>query len=221
MAKLGGFINVSAIRGKLGGQVFTKGRSGATLRVRVKGANPRSAAQSTVRANLAQGSRAASALSSTNRALWVSYGQSLTFHNPVSGAAYNPSWITIYNKLWQDLKLATVGAATPTTPPASPYSGDTITLTAAGSSGTITWTGSAQQTAGSTTFFLMQKLKSANRTPGAKKYVIAKVLPVPATPFQVTKTGLPAGTYAVGYKFVNTTTGQSSLPVFLGNVTVS
>jgi hypothetical protein len=221
MAKLGAFINTTAIRGKLGGQVFTAGRSGATLRTRVKGKNPRSVTQSSRRANLAVAARAAKALSSANVTNWKTYVAGITKHNAVSGAAYHPSWFNAYVGLYADLLLATPGAAAPTTSPSTAYTGDTITITAAGTSGTITYTGSAQQTAGSKTMFLAQKLAAPNRTPGAKKYTILGTSAVPTTPFQVAFSSLPAGTYAVGYKFVNTTTGQTSLPVFLTNVIVT
>lgn len=221
MAKLGNFLNVSNIRGKVAGNVYSKGRSGATMRVRTKGANPRTAAQSNVRAQLAAGARFFKALTGSQLTAYKAYAATITKHNAVSGAAYSPAAVDALVALYVIYKLITPGVAFPTTPPAAPFVGDTITQTAAGSAGTITFTGSAAQTAGDTTIFLIQKLKSANRVPGAKAYRIGKIAVTPSTPFQVTITGLAAGTYAVGYQSALVATGQTSGRTFLGNVIVS
>jgi len=221
MALLGQPLVVSEIRGSVGGGVYTKGRSGPVMRNRVTPRNPRSSAQTTIRANMSAASRGASALSSTNKALWSTAAAAITKHNRVSGNAYNPSWITYYNSLTIAYLLGTPGGTPPTTPPTTPYSGDTITLTATGGSGSIVYTGSAQQTAGSKTEFLYQRLTAPNRAPKPKGYKIYSVAAVPATPFQVTASGLAAGTYSVGYKFIKTATGQESPMVVIGTVTVT
>lgn len=221
MAKLGGFIQVADIRGKLGGNVFSKARNGATLRIRVKPRNPRSTDQSDVRALMTAGARAAKVLSSSDVLAWKSYASSITKHNDVSGQAYNPSWITALTALYVPFFLATPGGTFPTTPPASPYSGDVITVTAAGGSGQIQITGSAQSTADNTVFLYAEKLKSANRAPSNKPGKLISVAPIPTTPFHVTVTGLDPGDYAVKMKFVLTTTGQEGPIVSLGTVTVS
>ncbi len=221
MAKLGNFLNVTAIRGSVGGDVYTRGRSGPTMRARVKGRNPRSSRQSVARANMAEGARAAKSLSLSNKALWVTYAASITKHNSVSGAAYHPSWITAFNEVALPFYAMTPGGTAPVTPPTSPFVGDVITLTAAGASGKITFTGSAQQTSGMKTALLVQLLASPNRTPNPNGYTLNLWGEVPATPFHLDTGPLPAGTYAVGYKFGLIATGQETLPVFLANVIVT
>lgn len=221
MAKLGGFIQVADIRGKLGGNVFSKARNGATLRIRVKPRNPRSTDQSLVRALMTAASRFAKALGASDVLDWKSYASSITKHNDVSGQAYNPSWITALTSLYVPMFLGDAGATFPTSPPADPYSGDVITVTAAGGSGQIQITGSAQSTADNTVFLYAEKLKSANRTPSNKPGKLISVAPIPATPFHVTVTGLAVGDYAVKMKFVLLTTGQEGPIVDLGIVTVS
>lgn len=221
MAKLGGFLQVADIRGKLGGNVFSKSRSGHVLRARVKPRNPRSTSQTSVRALLAAGARVAKALGSSDLADWKAYAASITKHQSVSGAAYNPSFITALVGLYSAFKLATPAGSFPTSPPATPYVGDTITITAAGTSGTITITGSAQQTSGSTTFLYAQLLKSANRTPASVPGKLISVAPIPATPFHVAVAGLAAGVYSVGYRFVKLSTGQEAGFVLIGNITVT
>lgn len=221
MAKLGSFLNVTDIRGSVGGNTYSKARVGHTLRARIKGSNPRTTRQSAARANMAEASRQAQAFDATELAAWKAYAASLTKHNSVSGAAYSPSWITAYNELAIPYLGMNPGGTPPSTPPASPFTGDTITVTAAGASGKITFTGSAASTAGIKVALLVQKLTSANRKPNPKGYVLNKWGSIPGTPFHLDTTTLTPGTYAVGYKFGDDTTGQETLPVFLANVIVS
>jgi hypothetical protein len=152
---------------------------------------------------------------------WKSYALSIIKHNSVSGAAYSPSWITAVNNLYVPFKLMSPAGSFPVTPPSSPFVGDTITVTSAGSSGSIIFTGSAQQGAGIKTFALVQKLKNPNRTPSGKAYRIGIVAAIPVTPFQITASALTAGTYATAYKFGLIATGQESGLVVLGNVVVT
>lgn len=221
MASLGNFLQVTDIRGSVGGNVFSRSRGINTLRARVRPRNPRSTSQLLVRALTTSGSRAAQALSSTNKALWVTYANSLTFHNPVSGAAYTPTWMQAFMQCYMALYLFNPSATTPTTAPTTPYSGDTITLSAAATAGTITVTGSAQSTTGQTVFIYLTRLRSANRAiPAAPGKLYSKIA-IPATPFQIPITGLAAGTWAVKYRFVKTATGQGGPLVSLGTFLVT
>lgn len=221
MAVLGNFLATTDIRGSVGGQVYTKGRSGHTLRARIKPHNPRSTRQSAARANMAEVSRQAQAFNSTELAAWKAYADSITLHNRVSGAAYKPSWIQAYNALAIPYLGMNPSGTPPTTPPAAPFTGDTITVTAAGASGKITFTGSAASTAGIKIALLVQKLLSPNRLPNPKGYIVDKWGVFPGTPFHLDTTTLPPGTYAIGYKWGDDTTGQETLPVFLANVIVT
>lgn len=214
--KLGNFLMVSDQRGSLGGNVYSRSRSGHTARARVKPRNPRSTDQDTVRALMTDGSRVAKGLSSANVELWKTYANSLTFHNSVSGAAYHPSWITALLQLYIPFKLATPGGSFPDTPPTEPFAGETITIEAALDTGVITITGSAQQTAGITTFIYAEYLVSANRTPSGREGKLVSVIPVPATPFEIPLSDLADGWYAVHARFVDTATGQEGPLMGLG-----
>lgn len=221
MALLGNFLNVTDVRGSVGGNVYTKARAGHTLRARVKGRNPRSTRQSAARVNMAEASRQAKAFDSTELAAWKAYAASITNHNRVSGAAFNPSWIDAYNQLAIPFLGMTPGGTPPTTPPTDPFTGDTITATIAGAAGKVVITGSGANTAGIQTAILVQKLPSTNREPNPKGYVVDSWVTIPGSPFHVDSTTLEPGVYAVGYKFGLTATGQTSPPVFLGNVNVT
>lgn len=221
MASLGNFLVTTDIRGSVGGTVYTKSRSTHVLRARVKPRNPRSTRQSAARANMAEASRQAQAFSPTEVLAWKAYADSLTLHNKVSGTAYKPSWIQAYNTLAIPFLGMNPGDTPPTTPPTDPFTGDTITVTAAGASGKITFTGSAASTSGIQVALLVQKLPSPNREPNPKGYVLNKWGVFPGTPFHLDTTTLEPGVYAIGYKWGNEVTGQETLPVFLANVTVS
>jgi hypothetical protein len=221
LAKLGAFIQVSDIRGKIGGNVFSKSRSGHTLRVRVKPRNPRSSSQTSVRALVTAGSRVAKAMGSSDVLDWKAYASSITKHNSVSGAAYSPSWITALVELYVPFFLATPGGTFPTSPPTDPYTGDVITITAAGGSEQIVMTGSAQSTSDQTVFLYAELLKSVNRAGSNRPGKLISVAPIPATPFEVTVTGLAVGEYKLSYRFVDTATGQQGPLVALPNVAVS
>lgn len=220
MAKIGLGVIVSQIRGKVGGGVFTRAHNGATLRVRVRPTNPRSTEQSAVRGYMTVASRAFKALSSSSLAAWQDYANSITKVNAISGASYHPTAINVFVALAAKFLQISPAGTIPTTPPASPFEGDTITVTAAGGSADITFTGSADNASGIKTEVLIQKLASANRKPNPNGYRHQSFSAVPmGTPVVVS--GLSAGEYSPAYRFVKTATGQETGLVVLPNVTVS
>ena len=70
MARIQPAANIEAIRGKVGNNVFSKGRSVATLRKRVKPFNPQSSAQTQVRSFTKKFSQAWSGLTENQRIGW-------------------------------------------------------------------------------------------------------------------------------------------------------
>ena len=77
-------------RGKLGGQVFTKTRSGATVRTKVTPTNPQTAAQQTARAILGNLSTAWRALTEEQRQGWNAAVDGFLKTN-IFGDTYSPS----------------------------------------------------------------------------------------------------------------------------------
>ena len=211
---------VGMARGKLGGVVATKAKNGATFRLRVRGANPNTAAQSAVRASLTDASRAYKALSSSAAQDWIDYANSLTRTDPITGSSYHPSAISIFVALGTKFLQVDPGGSIPTTPPATPFDGDDITVTTVGAADKVTFTGSADNAAGVTTELLLQKLPSGNVKPkpnGYRSYGFKDDLDT--TPFDVTP--LSEGVWSSAYRFVETATGQQTGIVVLPNVTVT
>lgn len=220
MAKIGLGVVVAQIRGKVGGGVYTKAKNGSTLRVRIRPANPNTSAQSAVRSALAAASAAFKALSSTNLGLWQAYADSLTRYDAITGSTYHPSAISVFVGLATKFLQVNPGGTIPSTPPTSPFDGDVITIAPTGGNDLITYTGSADNSAGVTSELLYQKLPSANAQPKPNGYKSAGFSDDPdTTPFVATP--LAAGVYATGYRFVDEATGQASPLVVTGNVTVT
>lgn len=207
---------VGNARGKVGNTVFTKARNGATIRIRVKPLNPRSSGQQSVRSYLAAASRAFKALSASDLGEWENYAAGLTYVNPVSGQSYHPAAINIFNKLSVKFLQVTPAGTIPSTPPATPFTGDAVTVAATADTDSITWTASGANGAGIKTECLYQLLPSANRKPSATGYKSAGFYAAAGGSLTNDVT-LDAGIYATAYRFVKTATGEAT-PLVVGEV---
>lgn len=91
-------------RGKLGGHVFTKTKSGATMRTKVTPVNPQTAAQASARSRLGGNSQAWSALSEAQRESWQTRARETSKTN-VFGDQYFPSGKNLFTSLNNNLLL--------------------------------------------------------------------------------------------------------------------
>ncbi len=94
-------------RGKLGGHVFTKTRSGATMRTKVTPVNPQSAAQASARSRLGGNSQFWAQLAEDERLSWNSLASETSKTN-VFGDQYFPSGKNLFTSVNNNLLL--VGA---------------------------------------------------------------------------------------------------------------
>lgn len=90
MARIKFGMMMTDARGKLGGHVFTKAKSGATIRTKVTPLNPKTSAQSEARSALGANSQAWRTLSETQRLAWNSAAQEVSKTNAF-GDTYFPS----------------------------------------------------------------------------------------------------------------------------------
>ena len=222
MAKLGNFINVSDIRGKVAGTVYTKGRSGPTMRVRVKPKNPKSVAQEAQRAIMTNASRTAIAYDAATIALWKAYAATVTKHQSVSGAAYNPSWITASNSLYLDYTRLNSGddGSWPGTPPTASYTPPPAVLAVtSGATGTITFTGPTGAVPDCTALIYIGLIPGTARTGTVAMLRFAGYKNFSAGSVHQDYTGFASGSrYVVGYKFGSQDTGQTGPLQFLGTI---
>lgn len=222
MATLGNFLNVTDIRGSVGGNVYSKGRSGNTLRARVKPRNPRTDDQVNVRALTTNGARAAQALSSADKATWVTFAASLTFHNPVSGAAYTPTWMQAFMQCYIYLFLADPAATTPTTAPTAPFDDPAMVISVSTpADNEVLITSDVSQPADTKVFVYAERLKSPNRTPSNRPGKLLEVAAVSGMAHTIAITPVDSGVYAVKYRIVDDTTGQFGPLHSLGQIVVT
>lgn len=201
---------VGDVRGKVGNTVFAAARSGPTIRLRVKPVNPRSAAQTAVRAALTAAARSFEGMTAANVALWETYAAGITKVNPVSGASYHPSAIAAFMALATKFLQITPGGTIPQTPPATPFDGDTITVAVTETANTLVYTASNSNEADAQTECLYQLLAGPNRKPSPDAYKSGGFLDAVSPGSLVKNITVPVGWYSCAYRFVKDTTGEQS-----------
>ncbi len=209
MAKAELGVILQDLRGKAGNAVFSKSRDGIVLKPRVKGRNPNTAAQQAVRHALSTATSMFKNFTSAQNAAWSTYAQTITKHNPVTGKSYHPTAINAFTALAAKFLLVNPTGTVPTTPPATSFPGDTITLTTTGATGKVTFTASGANAANVKTELLLQPLASANRRPQRNGYR-SKAYVAFASGSLSFDVLVPAGYYAAAYRFVNALTGQET-----------
>ena len=214
-------ILVQSLRGKVGNAVFAKAKGGGTtVRVRTRGANPKTPAQVAVRGNLGRGSTLYKNMSASQVVAWRAYAQTLTFTGKKSGRKYTPSAILAFDQLASKFAQISPGVAVPMVPPTGSFAGDVITVAATSGTGQVTLTASAPNAAGVKTEILVQTLKSRNRVPTAKGYR-TKLFYAYSTGNLTFNMSLPAGSYALAYRFVETATGRETALVPINVLTIA
>lgn len=116
MARIKFGMMMTDARGKLGGQVFTKTRSGATVRTKVTPVNPKTSFQGSVRNAFANISRRWALLDPEERNGWNAAVGEYAKTN-VFGDTYLPSGKSLFQQI--NNNLTTVGATVVNTVPAS------------------------------------------------------------------------------------------------------
>jgi hypothetical protein len=208
------------VRGKDGNVVISKGRTGLVMRPRTTPRNPKTAAQDSVRAALSKAAKTYKGLTSTQVQAWKNYAATITKTNPVTGKSYHPTAINAFVELAAKFLQVAPAGTVPLTPPSTSFVGDSITIGADTDPSTLIITASGANASGVTTEILIQPLANSTRNPDASQYKhLAFHAFVSATP--TVNYTVPAGYYAVAYRFVKTSTGQASELVQLDVQTVT
>ena len=97
---------VSEIRGSIAGSTFSRSRSGAVIRNRIKPVNPNTQPQADVRYLFAQVARRFAELTAAQRDQWNEYASLLTFWKNRLGESYTPSARQVYQYCITNLVLA-------------------------------------------------------------------------------------------------------------------
>ena len=115
MARIKFGMMMTDARGKLGGHVFTKAKSGATIRTKVTPLNPKTSAQSEARSALGANSQAWRTLTEVQRLAWNSAAQEVSKTNAF-GDTYFPSGKNYFTAVNNNLR--NVGVPPVSDPPA-------------------------------------------------------------------------------------------------------
>ena len=115
MARIKFGMMMTDARGKLGGHVFTKAKSGATIRTKVTPLNPKTSAQSEARSALGANSQAWRMLTEAQRLAWNSAAQEVSKTNAI-GDTYFPSGKNYFTAVNNNLR--NVGGGILVSPPA-------------------------------------------------------------------------------------------------------
>ena len=115
MARIKFGMMMTDARGKLGGHVFTKAKSGATIRTKVTPLNPKTSAQSEARSTLGANSQAWRMLTENQRLAWNSASQAVSKTNAF-GDTYFPSGKNYFTAVNNNLR--NIGAGPLLDPPA-------------------------------------------------------------------------------------------------------
>ena len=221
MAKLRTSVLVDELTGKAGSVVFVKSRVGTVIRPRRTPTNPNSSAQLAIRKNLTTASTLFRALTASKLAQWQAYAATQTHTQPDTGHTYHPTAISAFVGLATKVLQAGGTVDANFNPPTGPYSGDALTLSVAAGTGKLTFTPSGGNTSANTKVeILLETLPSPNRKPTLSKMRTKTFLTFPSGVLSRDVT-VPVGIYGIGYRFVNTTTGQMTPVVMLPTTTVS
>lgn len=197
------------LHGKVGDVVFAQTRNGLVIRARTVPRNPRTPAQTAARARFARASAAWAALSPAQLAAWRAYADTLQRVSPAGGPPYVPTANNVFTSLAAKFLQVTPDGDIPMDPPATPFFGDGIVVTAAAESGAIRFTASGPSAAGVVVELLLQPLAHATRAPISTRYRPQAFVSFASAGDSHTVPAAP-GAYAGAIRFVRASTGQVS-----------
>ena len=120
-------------RGKLGGHVLSKNKSGSYMRTKKSPANPKSTYQQSVRAKFTTNATAFRSLTAPQITSWNTAAK-LWFKKNIFGDKHNPSGFNLY--MWLNNNLATIGSTLLTSPPLASATGAFVTYSVTMANGT-------------------------------------------------------------------------------------
>ena len=218
MAKVAFSALVSDLRNKVGGNVFTKVRSGPMVRIKVSPTQPRSAAQTAVRSNFSSLAKSWSTITQAQRNGWIALAASLP-QKDVFGNTYFMTGLQLYEQCNRNLN--SIGVATISVAPATLAVGAPGALTLVATAGVPTFTVDAatEPAAGEVPLIFATKPISPGRifVGGNRQIIDSAIAAATAGPWNIQ--ALYAAKYGalvagqnlnVGVRYIDNTTGAGS-----------
>ena len=209
---------IEEFRGKSGGGNYARTPYGIEFKNNPTFTKPATAAQVAQRERVTRAGHAFRVLNATQNKAWQNWAATY-YVKSKSGELVHPSAYAAFSGLYTKF-IQVTPTGTLTAPPSGPFAGDSITVTAAASSGRIIFTASGKNAEAVTTEFLLQPLANQFRKPQSGKYASRGFFAFPEGTLS-SALEVPKGAYAVAYRFVNSATGQEVNKVTLGTVVVS
>ncbi|MBN8691207.1 MAG: hypothetical protein J0L72_10530 [Armatimonadetes bacterium] len=207
----------TALSGKLGNLTFSNTKEGTIMRERISPKNPRTPAQQAVRAAFTKATKQWANLTTANVTNWENFAAGYETTEETTEKRYKSSGFNAFVKLAAKFYAVNPSGTAPANPPTSSFAGDTISVAASASTGSVKFTATGANASGVTTALLLARTGGKNRKANAEQYR-EKAYFTFASGSLSTTVSVPAGYYAAGYSFINTATGQESEPVLLGNI---
>ncbi len=215
--KAGLGVMFTGASGKAANAVFRETSEGTIVGPRVTPRNPRTPAQQAVRAAMTKASQSFQTLTQAQIKAWNKYALKGQVNNKTTHKPKTRSGINAYLELASKYYLVNGSGTAPATPPALPFVADDVTFTVTASAGTLTVTASGPNNAGVKTEFLIQELASPARKPQKGGYRTNSYHAFVAGTLDY-DIEVDPGYYAVGYRFVNTATGQQTLTTYFTDI---
>ena len=228
MARIKFGMMMTDARGKLGGQVFSKTRSGAIVRTKVTPVNPRSVAQANARAILGDNSGKWATLTEEQRLSWIAAADNVVKTN-IFGDNYKPSGKNLFVGTNANLTVASLAVMTTAPDLRSPGSVSEINVIVDKTAGDILVT-YGQISADNQAKVVIKATRpfSAGKYNFSGQSVIINVSPI-GTPIEegdlyaayVARFGIPAIGTKIGFEFfLISSTGVTSPPAKTASIVV-
>ena len=219
MAKASLGVALEDLRGKVGNEVFTRGRGGLTVRAPAKYKFKLTPAMANSAEVFKQALAFKNQLTRPQMEEWNAFARTQIRHDAVTGRRYAPAGHNLYTGLTCKFLQINPGATPPVNPPSGSFGGDRIKVRAEIFGGSLTFFASGANAANVQTELLLQKLPSALRQP-TDKYVSQEFAEFTGAGSGFSLS-VPPGWYAPAYRFVQINTGQMTELVTLPVIEVS
>lgn len=209
MAKLKRTVIVGGASGTSGPVTFRFSRGQTFITERTTPTNPNTPAQQAARNRFSTCSRNYKGFDPAQVEAWDSYAANGIERDPVTGGPRFRDGINAYIGLGTKFLQVNPTGTPPNTPPTTAFSAPSVTITAQGDTGRITFTASGALPPNVRAELLVQPLANRNRKPQKNAYRTKAfasfglgnlTFDVPVGP----------GFYAAAYRFVNAQTGQTT-----------
>lgn len=188
----------------------------------MKAAQPKTALQLAQEGRLKRGAQGWGTLTDAQRAAWAQ--ATVTFGLKAKGTRrQKPKLLSgsqYYTSLTAKFLACTPGGTVPVNPPATKFTGDTVSFTLTATTGNLTVAANQANKAGVKVEILTQRLAAGYRKPAAGGYRVKGYVQFAAGSLSVNLAVAP-GAYSVAVQFVNAATGETSGYQVLGTGVVT